>query len=320
MRLGIIGCAEIAHRRFMPAVQDVSGIEPVAVSEEYAPDKLKEFTADYPMDAMDSHAALIAREDIDCVYIPQPPALHFKWARAALQAGKHVLIEKPSTTCYADSKALVDLAREKGLALHENYMFQYHAQIEAVQNLLSEGVIGDLRLFRADFGFPLRAQNDFRYNPALGGGALLDAGGYPVRLAAKLLGDTARVTAAHMQYLPGFEVDMAGSVTVENEEGLVFQIGYGMDCGYRCALECWGSKGRLMTGRIFTAPPGFTPTVQIETANGTETRELPEDAHFQYSIEEFLRETENAEARNKMYDQILLQASMIEDIRSRSKA
>ena len=315
IRLGIVGCAEIAQRRFMPAAAEVDGLQAVCVSEEYAKDKLKDFAAEYPLETLESHAALIAREDLDAIYVPQPPALHAQWARAALEAGKHVLLEKPSTPSYETTKELVDLARSKGLALHENYMFQYHSQIREIREMLADGVIGKVRLIRADFGFPLRQKNDFRYNKALGGGALLDACGYPVKLATLLLGPTAKVDSAKMQFQPEYEVDMAGSVSLSNDDGLVCQIGYGMDCGYRCSLEVWGSTGRLLTNRIFTAPPGLAPVVQIETNAGTETRELQPDSHFQHSIEAFLTEITDEAAREAMYESILLQSRLIEEIR-----
>ena len=195
-----------------------------------------------------------------------------------------MLIEKPSTTTLADSERLVREARERGLALHENYMFQYHAQLEDIAGLLDEGVVGDVRLYRADFGFPLRAANDFRYLRELGGGALLDAGGYVIKLATLLLGPTARVEAAELRSLPGYEVDMVGSVTLVNDEGLVFQGGFGMDCGYRCRMEVWGSTGTLTTDRVFTAPTGFVPHALVQTNAGVSDIEMRADAHFEKSI------------------------------------
>ena len=98
-------------------------------------------------------------------------------------------------------------------------------------------------------------------------------------------------------------------------DGLVCQIGYGMDCGYRCSLEVWGSKGRLMTNRIFTAPPGLSPVVQIETAAGTETRELAPDDHFRHSIEHFLTEIKDMKERDAMFESISLQSRLIDEIR-----
>lgn len=315
MRLGIIGCSEIAFRRFMPAVENIEDIEVVAVAEEYDLSKLEPFCQTYNIEGMNNFESLIRREDIDALYVPQPPALHYQWAKKALLEGKHVLLEKPSTTRYSDSEELVRIASEKGLALHENYMFQYHSQIQQIKNMVAEGIIGDVRNIRCDFGFPMRAGNDFRYNKALGGGALLDAGGYTVKLATLLLGTSIQVDAARLNTLPGFEVDMYGSVQFSNDDGIVCQSSFGMDNGYRCNLEIWGNKGSLYTNRIFTAPENFNPVVCIETSNGKEEITFDADMHFKKSIEEFITETENSQKRKSMYDEILLQAKLINDIK-----
>jgi predicted dehydrogenase len=265
-----------------------------------------------------SFEELIQREDLDAIYIPQPPALHFKWAQMALNAGKHVMVEKPSTTCLKDSTALVELAKKNNLALHENYMFQYHSQIKKIRELVDSGVIGKLRLIRADFGFPMRAKNDFRYNQALGGGALLDAGGYTMKLASILLGPSVKVDASCMVGMEGYEVDMAGSATLSNDDGLVCQIGYGMDCGYKCSIELWGSTGRILSNRIFTAPPEYVPTATIETNSGKEEVTLEADSHFEHSIETFVRAVREEDFRQKLYDGILTQAGLVEAVRNKN--
>ena len=108
-------------------------------------------------------------------------------------------------------------------------MFQYHAQIAEIRKLLKEGLVGDIRLMKASFGFPLRAANDFRYNKALGGGALLDAAGYVTKLARLMLGSTVKVDTATLNGLEGYEVDMYGSATYSNEEGDVLQGSFSMD-------------------------------------------------------------------------------------------
>lgn len=315
LRLGIIGCSDIAYRRFMPAVEDMDEVEVKAVAEEYAPQKLGQFCSTYSLEGETSFEKLLDRKDIDAVYIPQPPALHYQWARRALECGKHVLIEKPSTTCYAESEKLVKLAESRGLALHENYMFQYHSQIKKIQDMIGDGRIGEVRLLRADFGFPLRPQGDFRYNKVLGGGALLDAGGYTLKLATLFLGRSVKVDASRLNYLPGYEVDLYGSAVLSNDEGVVCQVAFGMDCAYRCTLEVWGSRGTLRTDRIFTAPADFVPTVAIETAGGKETVSLEADHHFIHSIEEFYSEVRNVKKREDMYAEILLQSKLVDAIR-----
>lgn len=317
LRLGILGCSEIAFRRFMPAVANIDNVDVVVIAEEYDKSKLEAFCGTYGLESEDSFEALISRGDINAVYIPQPPALHYKWTKRALELGKHVLVEKPATVQYDLSQELVEIAKEKGLALHENYMFQYHSQIKKIKEMLQDGIIGEVRLIRANFGFPLRSQNDFRYNTKLGGGALLDAGGYTAKLATLMLGNTIKVDMAKLNYMPGYEVDMYGNATFSNNDGIVCQVGYGMDCAYQCCLEVWGSNGKLYTNRIFTAPPDYEPSVLIEKSDGTQTILLEKDSHFERSINEFYLETEDEKKRNSMYESILLQAKLVDDMRQR---
>lgn len=314
IRLGILGCSEIAFRRFMPAAQSVDGLEVVAVAEQYDKTKIKTFCDTYGIEGMESFDELIARPDIDAIYVPQPPAFHYMWAKKALEAGKHVLIEKPSTTSLKDSTDLVKTAEARGLALHENYMFQYHSQISEIKEMIDSGVVGDVRLYSAQFGFPMRSSNDFRYNKKLGGGALLDAGGYTIKLATLYLGDTIRVDDARLNGLDGFEVDMYGNARLSNDKGQVCNVAFGMDCGYRCSLEVWGSTGRLYTNRIFTAPDNYEPVVFIETNEGTREVTLKADSHFTTSIREFIAEISDVGKRRKMYDSILLQAGLVDRV------
>lgn len=317
LRLGILGCSEIAYRRFMPAAKNVNNLNVVTIAEEYDTSKLDLFCSTYGLEREDGFEALISREDIDAIYVPQPPALHYKWAKKALECGKHVLVEKPATISYDLSRELVEIAKQGSLALHENYMFQYHSQITRIKKMIDDGVIGDVRLIRANFGFPLRSQNDFRYNRELGGGALLDAGGYTAKLASIFLGDTIKVDSAKTNSLIGYEVDMYGNASFSNRDGVVCQVGYGMDCSYQCCLEVWGSQGRLYTDRIFTAPNDYVPSVIIEKAGKTHSVLLERDSHFEHSINEFCLETVDEDKRNAMYQSILLQAKLVEDMRDK---
>lgn len=315
MKLGIIGCSEIAFRRFMPSVKKIKDIEVVAVAEEYDPIKLKAFCNEYNIEGLENFDELLKREDITAVYVPQPPALHYEWAKKALLHGKNVLVEKPSTVSWKQSSELVKIAKEHKLALHENYMFQYHRAIREIQNCIKSNEIGEIRLIRANFGFPLRTQNDFRYIKKLGGGALMDAAGYPIKLATILLGNSIKVDAATMNYIENYEVDMYGSVSLSNEQGSVCQIGYGMDCEYQCNLEIWGSRGKMFVDRIFTAPPDYELVITITKGKDTKLIKVGVDSHFQHSIEQFVLETRNDTMREEMYEEILLQAKLIEDIR-----
>jgi len=287
------------------------------IQKEY--EKALKFTEKYGGKIYRGYENIVKSDDIDAMYIPLPPALHFKWAKLALENRKHVLVEKPSTICCNDTIELVSIAENNKLALHENYMFVFHNQITAVDEIIKSGEIGAPRLMRINFGFPLRAANDFRYNRELGGGALIDAGGYTMKYASHLLGKTVRITTANMNYIDGFNVDMYGSATMVNDEGLTAQISFGMDNNYKCELEIWGSTGCLTTDRILTAPVDFIPKAIIRKGNEKNVINLPEDDAFLKSINHFVSCIECEETRLENYKSLINQSKLVEQFKNISE-
>ncbi len=333
IRLGIICPSEIAFRRFLPALKQVPDFKYVGVAiadkSEWqgatndiiiAEDKKAlSFTEEYGGKIFKSYKSIINSDEIDAIYLPLPPALHFKWAKNSLLAGKHVLLEKPATTTYQHTLEIVETAKEKELAIHENYMFVFHNQLKAINEIIRSGEVGDVRLYRISFGFPRRASGDFRYNKELGGGALLDAGGYVIKYATILLGDSIRVAYAQSNYIDDFDVDIAGSAALINNKGETVQIAFGMDNSYKCDLEVWGSKASLFSGRILTAPAGFIPEITITTGNQIETRKLPADDAFRTSIQHFKNCIEDESLRKQNYITITKQAQLINEFIEKSK-
>lgn len=338
IRIGIICPSEIAFRRFLPALKetgegfrfaaigiaspeewfgDLTNVSQEQIDEQQARERAKAqtFIDQYGGEIIVGYGNLVSSDLIDAAYIPLPPALHHKWAKKALEAGKHVFVEKPSTTCLADTEDLLKLASEKGLALHENYMFIYHSQLEEINNVIKSGEIGDVRLYRITFGFPLRQLNDFRYNKALGGGALLDAGGYCMKYGNWLLGGDAHVMTAQANNIEDFEVDMYGSATLSNAKGQIAQIAFGMDNDYRCDIEIWGSKGTITSGRILTAPAGFEPSYTIKKNQDIETRPLAADDAFLKSIQRFGDCVKNADIRKEEYELLRKQEQLVEEFK-----
>lgn len=323
VRIGIICPSEIAFRRFLPALKlcDEFEFAGVAVAdnsewngtltEEMRNNEIKK-AENFGGKIYASYSEMINSNEIDAVYLPLPPALHYKWGKKVLEAGKHLFLEKPSTVSAETTKELIEIAEKKGLAIHENYMFQFHSQIDFIRNEIAKGTIGDVRLYRIAFGFPFRGTNDFRYNKELGGGALLDCGGYTVKLATILLGDTAKIYAPQLNYRDDLDVDIYGSATMINDNGVTVQLSFGMDNSYKCELEVWGSKGTIFTNRILTAPVGFEPVVTIKTADGEKNITLPADDSFKKSIEKFGACIENENVRKQNYLDIIKQSELVD--------
>lgn len=333
MRIGVICPSEIALRRFMPALKKIDDAVFVGVGlasrqerqgiddEQYKDfeykrnrqyEKANKFINEYGGEIFESYENVVTSDKIDAIYIPLPPALHYKWAKKALENGKHVLLEKPFTVSLADTVSLVKIAGNRDLALHENYMFAFHSQMNYIEQVISSGEIGDIRLFRLSFGFPMRESNDFRYNRELGGGALLDAGGYTMKYAAMLLGDSAKVVYSNLNSIAGLDVDMYGSGVMVNDKGTVAQLAFGMDNDYKCELEVWGSRGTLYTNRVLTAPVGYNPTIIISKNGIRKEIKLEADDTFEKSIHHFLNCIVDKNLRYENYSAIIKQARNVE--------
>lgn len=325
IRIGIICPSDIALRRFLPALSLIPDFKFVGVaiadkSEwEGANDdiisneenKAKDIIEQFGGKLFKSYKSLINSNETDAIYLPLPPSLHYNWGKQALSAGKHILLEKPATTSLEHTSKIIELAKSKHLAVHENYMFAFHNQLKAINDVIKSGEIGDVRLYRISFGFPRRASNDFRYNKALGGGALLDAGGYTIKYASLLLGESAKIVQAQSNFIDEFKVDIAGSAVMVNEKSITAQIAFGMDNSYKCDLEVWGSKGSLFSGRVLTAPPEFVPELIVKIGNETKTHKLPADDAFKKSILHFKQCIEDEATRINNYKTIIKQAQLV---------
>ena len=335
IKIGVLGPSEIANRRFIPGLLagdsftfagvayagpqewggDLQGWDDPVIAGEKK--KAAAMTERFGGKLYHGFAALLEDESVEAVYVPLPPGLHAKWAREALKCGKHVLLEKPFTTCLDDTEELIAAAGAKGLALHEDFAFLFHRQIRTIDELIAQGAIGEVRLIRAAFGFPYRGEGDFRYHRSMGGGALLDCGGYPLSLANHLLGGTARVVASRLCPARGHDVDVFGSAMLVGENGIPAQISFGMDNAYKCDVEIWGSQGVISTGRVYSPPADLAADVCVKTDAERHLSVEPDD-QFKNSAEHFAACIRDGAVREANYQKILSQSRLFEAIKKGS--
>ncbi|MFE3720096.1 Gfo/Idh/MocA family protein [Streptomyces cyaneofuscatus] len=273
LRIGVMGCADIARRRMLPAMAAADGVEVTAVASRDE-QRASELAGRFGARPVHGYEELLEQADVDAVYLPLPAALHDRWIETSLLAGKHVLAEKPLTTDARRTAELLTLAEKSGLALMENVMFVHHPQHKQVQELVSSGAIGELRSLRAEFAIPGLSDGDIRHSAELGGGSLFDTGVYPVRAALHFLGDRLEVLGAALHSVPGRTVDIAGSALLRSPDGVTAQLSFGLDHSYSSRYELWGSEGRITVDRAFTPPADYRPQMRLESRFGTEVREL----------------------------------------------
>lgn len=314
LRFGVLGTASIARRRMLPALLAAPSTEPVAVASRNAADAART-AAEFGLSPVTGYERLLAREDIDAVYIPLPTGLHAQWIESALAAGKHVLSEKALAADDATAGRLVEQARSAGLLLMENFMFLRHSQHAAVSAMVAQGVIGTPRSFASAFGIPPRPDGDVRYRAELGGGALLDVGVYPIRAAQLFLGPELSVAGSVLRTDPGRGVDVAGSALLSTPEGVTAELSFGFEHAYRNTYTLWGSRGRLTVDRAFTPPDDLAPVVRVEDGDGTRDVVLEPDRPFVNIAEHFAGTVLAGADFTPAGEDILRQAALVSAVR-----
>ncbi|GAA3435897.1 Gfo/Idh/MocA family protein [Kutzneria kofuensis] len=316
VRIGIIGCASIAHRRMLPAMAALPGVEIVAIASRHV-DKASAAARAYACRAVTGYEALLHLDEVEAVYVPLPNAMHATWIERALDAGKHVLAEKPLTTSVSRTHELVATARSRGLVLMENVMFLHHSQHAAVRSLVADGAIGELRAFHAAFAVPRRPADDIRYSADLGGGALLDTGVYPIRAAMSFLGNDLQVASAVLTRRHGHSVDSAGQALLCASNGVGASVTFGLDHAYRSGYELWGSEGRIVLEHAFTPPADHVPVVRLERPSGLDEILLAPDDQVANTLDAFATAIESGQLPD--HDGVLRQAVLVDDIRTRAR-
>lgn len=315
LRIGVLGCASIAKRSVIPAIKSIAEFELVAIASR-TKEKAADFAEEFECDAVVGYQELIDRKDIDVIYMPLPIGLHEEWVIKALEAGKHVHIEKSLAMNYDSAKRMVKFAREKGLLIMENFMFIYHQQHQFVKGLIAQGEIGEVRCFRSSFGFPPLEKDNFRYNSELGGGALLDAAAYTVRVSQYFLGNDIKVEAATLNTM-NTEVDLFGGAYLKAPNGMFAEVAFGFDNFYQCNYEIWGSKGKIISQRAFTPGVDFKPTITLEQQGDNINYEIGAENHFVNILNEFKRCVLEYDFESK-YEEILNQSRLLQELKDKA--
>jgi xylose dehydrogenase (NAD/NADP) len=244
VRVGVLGAAKIA-RAFIAGTKPSTRIVVVAVASRTA-EKAERFARESGVARYHgSYEALLADPQIEAVYIPLPNSLHAQWSIRACEAGKHVLCEKPLCATGAEARAMFEAARQNGVHLVEGYPYRAQPQTLKLLELIDSGAIGRLQLIQASFGFTLAAGPNIRIDPLLAGGALMDAGTYPVSLARMVAKERPSRVHAVAHWSGG--VDHALAATIEFSSGLLAQISCSFSTSVHRQALIAGTGGVIQT-------------------------------------------------------------------------
>jgi D-xylose 1-dehydrogenase (NADP+, D-xylono-1,5-lactone-forming) len=266
LRIGVLGAAKIA-RLFAEGVRASRKVVVAAVASRDV-DRAMVFARDTGVAVVHStYQALLDDPEIDAIYVPLPNNLHAAWSIRAADAGKHVLCEKPLAATATEARAVFEAARKNGVYVVEAYPYRAQPQTLKMRELLASNVIGSLQLIQASFGFPLADAANIRMNPSLAGGALMDAGSYPVSLVRTVAGTKPiRVFAISRWAESG--VDLTTLATLEFPSGLLAQV----SCSFATARHrhafIAGDAGSINTTYFNDTSAAFPPVLEVKRGTG----------------------------------------------------
>ena len=263
MRLGVLSTARI-NRLLLAGARETDRVEVTAVASRER-SRAESYAREHGIErAYGSYEELLEDGSLDAVYIPLPNSMHVDWSVRALEAGKHVLCEKPLSRRPDDVERAFDAADRAGRILAEAFMYRHNPQTARLKELVAEEAVGRLRLVRAAFSFTIADEANIRLAAELDGGALMDVGSYCVSGARLLAGEPEKVFGVSVEER-GVDTVFAGTLVLPGE---VFAE---IDCGFRLPLrdelEVVGTDGS-----IFLDDPWHCrrPVIELRREDGVE--------------------------------------------------
>jgi D-xylose 1-dehydrogenase (NADP+, D-xylono-1,5-lactone-forming) len=287
LRIGILGTARIAG----PFVEGARGSSRAVVTAVASRDagRAEAFARAHGIPRACGYDELVADPEVDAVYVPLPNGLHAAWTIAAAGAGKHVLCEKPLATSEAEARDMFAAADAAGVFLVEGFPYLFQPQTLEIERLVASGAIGEVRTMYAAFGTTI-GEPDIRFDPDLGGGALLDAGSYPVSFIRQVFRERpSRVASAIARWRDGIDLTLAA--TLEFAGGGIAQL----SCSFATAPHrhaiIAGSAGVIETDyhnhTTRVAAPSFRLRRGLDSRVDFETVPVPREDGFPLEIDAF---------------------------------
>ena len=284
MNWGILSTARIAEQ-IIPAIKATKHNNVIAVASRDLT-RARQFADKMQIAvAYGSYDELLADSSIQAVYIPLPNNEHMPWTIKALQAGKHVLVEKPFALNSNEAQEMVGESLEKGLVLMEGFNYRYHSRIQKALETIKKDELGKVRFVHCSFSFPMDNPDDFRLVPSLGGGALYDLGCYCVDFQRLAVGREPESVQARY-HAGGSGVDLQMQVTLDFGNQIYGSFEVALNAGYQNFARVVGTEAVMTLDWAFT---GKDKNVSMVIERGDEIQKVnyrPEDT-FKNLIEHF---------------------------------
>jgi predicted dehydrogenase len=287
LRIGTLGAARIAPLAIVKPAREVAGAELVAVAAR-DPEKAAKFARKHGIPRVhDTYDALLTDDEIDAVYNPLPNGLHGVWTMRALEAGKHVLCEKPLTANADEAEQVAAAAAATDLVVMEAFHYRYHPLAARMKEIVDSGELGRIRRLESWMCIPLPLFRDIRYNLDLAGGAVMDLGCYGIHQLRFLSGAEPTVTTARAR-LRSPQVDRWMQADFEWADGRTGRMTCALwsSTPLKVALRVTGDAGEMRV--LNPARPQSFHRLTVRTKDGKRRERVKGDATYTYQLRAFV--------------------------------
>lgn len=315
VRFGVLGISRVALKGMLPAMRDSEFAELMMIGSR-DPEKARKIAKQFGAREWGAYEDVLQNNNIDAVYISFPNALHEEWSIKALQAGKHVICEKPAAISYAAGKRMVEAAKKNNRRILEGLMFRYHPQHARVRELIKNGTLGDLLKFEGCFAYavPDRASNAM--NKELGGGSFHDQACYPVSASRMIFKEEPESVLCFMEFDETSDVDIGVSILLHYPRGKVAFASAYFGSYYQSTYSVLGTKSHVRMGRAYAVSHDMEVKIFLDQNDRVEEITIPPADHFRIMLDEFCKEIVRGDTGSRRYeDDLLAEARVFEAAR-----
>ncbi|UOQ48730.1 Gfo/Idh/MocA family oxidoreductase [Gracilibacillus caseinilyticus] len=314
IKWGVMSTANIAKKAVIPGIKQSETGEVYAIASRNL-ENAKEVANELEVPvAYGSYEELLNDARIDAVYIPLPNHLHKEWAIKAMEAGKHVLCEKPIALDAKEAQEMEAASHRTEVILAEAFMYRYHPRYQMIEEIIQSGEIGDIRSIHSAFTFNnAAAKENVRYRKDWGGGSLYDVGVYPISAARMILKGEPEAATVHAFFSKEHDhVDMMASGILEFDNGIALTFDCGMWAASRNRMEIIGTEGRIELPSAFVSHQDEQDHFYLHTNNGTKEVEVPHVNQYALQADAVGKSIQNGKALPYPADDAVLNMKVLD--------
>jgi len=312
--LGVYGIGEHARRTVLPAIACCTQVRLAGIATRNL-DVLDVESRKYGCPSWTTLNNMLAETSLDVIMIATPIGQHFEDAHLVLSAGKHVWCEKAFTESYTQAEELIAIARRTDLAVCVSCPPLYHEQFRKLAALVRNGRIGQVRSINANYGFPHIDPNNSKYDPNIGGGAMLDVGFYPIGVPGALFDESPVVLGSAIEHESGYDLDTGGAALLRFPSGINLSATWGYGRDYVNELQIVGTSGIITAFPAFSKPSALKASLTLRNQNKTKDIYVPTCNQFTNMLNAFANAIFDMGARERFRTNALKHQGLMDAVR-----